>query len=95
MGQIKVKSIDVKMSLNDDLKKAEQSLKNAILKYGSIEDQFKKATSDLVSEREKAYSVAMNFNNASNELGLKAIDNVTYKMLDTYFSSDVVRKAKG
>lgn len=94
MGQIKVKSIDVKLSLNDDLKKAEQSLKNAILKYGSIKDQFKKATSDLVNEKEKAYSVAMNFNNASNELGLKAIDNVTYKMLDTYFASDVVREAK-
>ena len=94
MGQIKVKSIDVKLSLNDDLKKAEQSLKNAILKYGSMEDQFKKAMSDLVNEREKAYSVAMTFNNASNELGLKAIDNVTYKMLDTYFASDVVRKAK-
>lgn len=81
----------VEFALVDDLMKAEESLKNALLNYGELRKSFEKAKNDFKIEADKAYNVALKYNSQANDLGLKAMDNPFFKSIDGYLASDLYR----
>jgi hypothetical protein len=84
----------VDLAIADDLRKAENDFKTAILTYSDIESKFESAKSNLKKQSDSAYKLALKYNSMANELGLKAIDNVSFKTIDAYFQSDIVRNLK-
>lgn len=91
LSEIELESHDVMLSLGDDLRKAENSLKTALLSYGDLKDKFDVAKKNFKQEADKAYDVALKFNFQANDLGLKALDNPSFKMIDAYLASDLYK----
>jgi hypothetical protein len=88
---VELKSNNVMLSLGDDLRKAENSLKTALLSYGDLKDKFDVAKKNFKQEADKAFDVAIKFNSQANDLGFKALDNPSFKMIDAYLASDLYR----
>ena len=89
--EAKLANQKVELSLGQDLMTAEENLKDALLSFGKVKDQYEKSKANFNSEADKAYKIALKYNSASNELGLKAIDNAFFKAIDTYLASPLYR----
>jgi prefoldin subunit 5 len=89
--KVELASQKVELALGQDLMSAEENLKNALLNYGKIKDTFEKAKNDFKTEADKAYKIAIQYNSSANELGLKAIDNPSFKLIDTYLASPLYK----
>lgn len=88
---VELKSEVIDLSLADDIRKSENSLKTALLSYGDLKDKFEVAKKNFKQEADKAYEVAIKYNSQANDLGLKALDNPSFKMIDSYLASDLYR----
>lgn len=84
-------SHEVYLSLADDIRKSENNLKTALLNYGDLKDKFEVAKKNFKSEADKAYDVAIKYNSMANDLGLKALDNPSFKAIDMYLASDLYK----
>ena len=84
-------SQQVYLSLADDIRKSENSLKTALLSYGDLKDKFEVSKKNFKTEADKAYDVAIKYNSMANELGLKAMDNPSFKAIDMYLASDLYK----
>lgn len=94
VGLQNLESHSVELALNDDLRKAENDLKSALLKYSAIEKEYQNAKKDLKTQSDKAYDIALKFNFNANDLGLDALKNPFYKAIDTYLNSPLIKELK-
>lgn len=83
--------IEVELALADDIRKAENDLKTALLSYGAVKDKYEMAKKSFNDEADKAYNVAIKYNSTANDLGLKAMDNPSFKAIDSYLASDLYK----
>ncbi|CAB5223879.1 hypothetical protein UFOVP387_15 [uncultured Caudovirales phage] len=81
----------VELALGQDLMTAEENLKDALLSFGKIKDEFEKSKANFKSEADKAYKIAIKYNASANELGLKAMDNPFFKSIDAYLASPLYK----
>ncbi len=88
---VELKSEVIELALAEDIRKSENSLKTALLSYGDLKDKFEVAKKNFKQEADKAYEIAIKFNSQANDLGLKAVDNPSFKMIDSYLASDLYR----
>jgi hypothetical protein len=84
-------SHEVELALAEDLRKAENDFKTAILQFGDIKEKYTMAKNNLEKQGDNAYNVADKYMKAAQELGLKPMDNVLFKTIDSYLMSDVWR----
>ncbi len=89
--KVELSQVEVELSLAEDIRKSENNLKTALLSYGDIKDKFDLAKKNFKSEADKAYDIAIKYNSMANDLGLKALDNPSFKMIDAYLASDLYR----
>jgi hypothetical protein len=89
--KVKLSSNEIYLSLGDDIRKSENALKTALLNYGDVKDKFEVAKKNFKNEADKAYEVAIKYNAMANDLGLKAVDNPSFKAIDAYLASDLYR----
>ena len=89
--EAKLASQKVELALGQDLMAAEENLEIALLNYGKIKDTFEKAKNDFKTAGEKAFKIAIQYNASANELGLKAMDNVFFKSIDTYLAGPLYK----
>jgi hypothetical protein len=89
--EVKLSSNEIYLSLGDDIRKSENALKTALLNYGDVKDKFEVAKKNFKNEADKAYEVAIKYNAMANDLGLKAVDNPSFKAIDAYLASDLYR----
>jgi uncharacterized protein YhaN len=91
-SNVELAEVKVDLALSDDIRQAEDKLKNALLEFGNIKNDYLKAKQNFKNEADKAYNVAIKYNAMANDLGLKALDNPSFKMIDKYLASDLYKE---
>ena len=89
--ETKLATHEVELALAEDLRKAENDFKTAILEFGTLKDKYILSKNNLEKQGDNAYNVADKYMKAAQELGLKPMDNVLFKTIDAYLMSDVWR----
>lgn len=85
---------DVELALAEDLRKAENDLKTALLNASAIERNFDEAKKTLKSETNKSRLLMDKFRVNASELGLDPTKNNIYKMIEAYLQSDIIKNLK-
>ena len=87
-------SHEVELALGEDLRKAENDLKTALLNASNIERSFEEAKKTLKSETLKSRGLMDKFKANAVELGLDPTKNVIYKTIDAYLQADLIKNIK-
>lgn len=85
---------EIELALAEDLRKAEDSLKTAVLNASAIERNFEEAKKTLKAEANKSRSLMEKFRVNASELGLDPTKNNIYKMIEAYLQADIIKNLK-
>ena len=91
---VKLEKHDVELALAEDLRKAEDSLKTAVLNASAIERNFEEAKKTLKAEANKSRLLMEKFRVNASELGLDPTKNNIYKMIEAYLQADIIKNLK-